>query len=86
MEDEATEVEHLLAEPKSEHVSADGVLCFGKENLEKHLKMEDFSCAFDYGWKISCGNILNSFSILFADALISKVKKKMIFEFLICEW
>ncbi|XP_022743521.1 uncharacterized protein LOC111294477 isoform X2 [Durio zibethinus] len=55
--DEATEVEHLLAEPKSEHVSANGVLCFGKENLEKHLKMEDFSCAFDYGWKINCGGL-----------------------------
>ncbi|XVE61691.1 hypothetical protein DITRI_Ditri06bG0060300 [Diplodiscus trichospermus] len=57
LEDEATEVEHLLAEPKSEHVSVDGVLCFGKENLEKHLKMEDFSGAFDYGWKISCGGL-----------------------------
>ncbi|XWS43577.1 hypothetical protein CRYUN_Cryun16bG0116200 [Craigia yunnanensis] len=57
LEDEATEVEHLLAEPKSEPVSVDGVLCFGKENLEKHLKMEDFSCAFDYGWKISCGGL-----------------------------
>ncbi|XP_017977324.1 PREDICTED: uncharacterized protein LOC18597982 isoform X3 [Theobroma cacao] len=57
LEDEATEVEHLLAEPKSEHVSVDGVLCFGKENLEKHLKMEDFSCAFDFGWKINCGGL-----------------------------
>ncbi|XP_021288971.1 uncharacterized protein LOC110420115 isoform X3 [Herrania umbratica] len=57
LEDEATEVEHLLAEPKSEHVSVDGVLCLGKENLEKHLKMEDFSCAFDYGWKINCGGL-----------------------------
>ncbi|XVE76167.1 hypothetical protein DITRI_Ditri12bG0151200 [Diplodiscus trichospermus] len=55
VEDEGTEVEHLLAEPKSEHVSVDGVLCVEKENLEKHLKMEDFSCAFDYGWKINCG-------------------------------
>ncbi|XP_022767329.1 telomere repeat-binding protein 1 isoform X4 [Durio zibethinus] len=55
--EEATEVEHLLVEPKSEHVSVDGVLCFGKENIEKHLKMEDFSCAFDYGWKISCGGL-----------------------------
>ncbi|XWS66867.1 hypothetical protein CRYUN_Cryun05aG0237800 [Craigia yunnanensis] len=57
LEDEATEVEHLLAEPKTEHVSVDGVLCFGKENLEKHLKMEDFSCAFDYSWKINCGGL-----------------------------
>ncbi|XVE96640.1 hypothetical protein REPUB_Repub02eG0240100 [Reevesia pubescens] len=57
LEDEATEVEHLLAEPKSEHVSVDGVLCFGKENIEKHLKMEDFSYAFDYGWKINWGGL-----------------------------
>ncbi|KAK8558488.1 hypothetical protein V6N13_103663 [Hibiscus sabdariffa] len=55
LEDEATEVEHLLEEPQSEHVSVDGVLCFGKESIEKHLKMEDFSFAFDYGWKIGCG-------------------------------
>ncbi|XP_038990766.1 uncharacterized protein LOC120113786 isoform X1 [Hibiscus syriacus] len=55
--EEATQVEHLLAEPKSEHVSVDGV-CFGKENLEKHLKMEDFfSCALDYRWKINCGEL-----------------------------
>ncbi|XVF76402.1 hypothetical protein PTKIN_Ptkin13bG0263700 [Pterospermum kingtungense] len=57
LEDEATEVEHLLAESKSEPVSVDGVVCFGKENIEKHLKMEDFSCAFDYGWKTSCGGL-----------------------------
>ncbi|KAL1146589.1 hypothetical protein V6Z11_A11G384100 [Gossypium hirsutum] len=55
LDDEVTEVEHLLAEPKIEHVSVDGILCFGNENIEKHLKMEDFSCAFDYGWKISAG-------------------------------
>ncbi|KAK8546309.1 hypothetical protein V6N13_067530 [Hibiscus sabdariffa] len=54
----ATEVEHLLSEPKSEHVSVDRVLCFGKENLEKHLKMEDFfSCALDYSWRINCGEV-----------------------------
>ncbi|KAG2685567.1 hypothetical protein I3760_10G131400 [Carya illinoinensis] len=29
LEDEAIEVEHLLAEPKNEHVSVDGVLSFG---------------------------------------------------------
>ncbi|XP_039002313.1 uncharacterized protein LOC120128748 isoform X2 [Hibiscus syriacus] len=55
--EEAAQVEHLLAEPNSEH-SVDGVLCFGKENLEKHLKMEDFfSCALDYSWKINCGEV-----------------------------
>ncbi|KAE8716417.1 Translin family protein isoform 1 [Hibiscus syriacus] len=57
LEDEATDVEHLLVEPQSEHISVDGVLCFGKESIEKHLKMEDFSCAFDYGWKIGCGGL-----------------------------
>ncbi|KAH1084484.1 hypothetical protein J1N35_024245 [Gossypium stocksii] len=57
LDDEVTEVEHLLAEPKIEHVSVDGILCFGNENIEKHLKMEDFSCAFDYGWKISSGGL-----------------------------
>ncbi|GMI80968.1 TRF-like 8 [Hibiscus trionum] len=57
LEDEATEVEHLLEEPQSEHISVDGVLCFGKESIEKHLKMEDFSFAFDYGWKVGCGGL-----------------------------
>ncbi|XP_039014633.1 40S ribosomal protein S15-4-like [Hibiscus syriacus] len=53
--EEAAQVEHLLAEPNSEHVSVDEVLCFGMENLEKHLKMEDFfSYALDYSWKINC--------------------------------
>ncbi|XP_039062898.1 uncharacterized protein LOC120207520 isoform X2 [Hibiscus syriacus] len=57
LEDEATEVEHLLVEPQSEHVSVDGVFCFGKESIEKHFKTEDFSCAFDFGWKIGCGGL-----------------------------
>ncbi|KAK8688887.1 hypothetical protein V6N13_087622 [Hibiscus sabdariffa] len=34
LEDEATEVEHFLAEPKTERVLFDGILCFGKENFE----------------------------------------------------
>ncbi|KAK8531957.1 hypothetical protein V6N12_053414 [Hibiscus sabdariffa] len=84
--EEATQVEYLLAEPKSEHVSLDRVLCFGKENLEKHLKMEDFfSCTLDYNWKINCGNTLQQLvTVLFANSLISKIKKKkeMIFEVL----
>lgn len=50
------EVEHLLAEPKSDHVSVDGFLCFDQENSEKHLKVDDFG--YDYGWKINCGNTL----------------------------
>ncbi|GMI65812.1 TRF-like 8 [Hibiscus trionum] len=57
LEDEATEIEHFLAEPKTGHVSVDEILCFEKENLERHLKMEDYLCAFDYGWKISSGGL-----------------------------
>ncbi|KAL4354295.1 hypothetical protein GQ457_06G025830 [Hibiscus cannabinus] len=57
LEDEATKVEHFLSEPKTEHVSFDGILCFEKENLERHLKMEDYLCAFDYGWKLSSGGL-----------------------------
>lgn len=57
LEDEAIEVEHLLAEPKNEHVSVDGVLSFGEENLGKCLQIEDFSCGFDYGLTSNSGNI-----------------------------
>ncbi|MBA0833377.1 hypothetical protein Goarm_017696, partial [Gossypium armourianum] len=71
LDDEVTEVEHLLAEPKIEHVSVDGILCFGNENIEKHLKMEDFSCAFDYGWKISSGSTLTVCLYYFAGGLDS---------------
>ncbi|MBA0561915.1 hypothetical protein Golob_018706, partial [Gossypium lobatum] len=71
LDDEVTEVEHLLAEPKIEHVSVDGILCFGNENIEKHLKMEDFSCAFDYGWKISSGSTLTVCLYYFAGDLLS---------------
>uniref|UniRef100_A0A2N9EJ97 Uncharacterized protein n=1 Tax=Fagus sylvatica TaxID=28930 RepID=A0A2N9EJ97_FAGSY len=55
LEDEAIEVEHLLAEPKNDNVSVDGVLSFGEENLGKCLQMEDFSCGFEYGLRTSSG-------------------------------
>jgi hypothetical protein len=58
LEDEAIEVEHLLAEPKNDNVSVDGVLSFGEENLGKCLQMEDFSCGFEYGLRTSSGNTL----------------------------
>lgn len=41
-------VEHLLAEPKIDDVSVDGVLNFGKDNTLKDLGMSEFSCGFDY--------------------------------------
>ncbi|XP_015870560.3 uncharacterized protein LOC107407763 isoform X1 [Ziziphus jujuba] len=47
LEDET--VEHLLAEPKNENVSVDGVLYFGEQNAGKCLGIEDFSCEFEYG-------------------------------------
>ncbi|KAF5475838.1 hypothetical protein F2P56_007602, partial [Juglans regia] len=49
LEDETIEVEHLFAEPKTEHVSVDGVLSFGDASLGKCLHIEDFSCGFEYG-------------------------------------
>jgi len=57
LEDEEIEVEHLLAEPKSEHVSVDGVLSFGEENLGKCLQIEDFSCGFEYGLTSNSGGL-----------------------------
>ncbi|KAK9920946.1 hypothetical protein M0R45_029482 [Rubus argutus] len=49
LDDETETFEHLLAEPKTEYVTVDGVLCFGKENAEKCLNFDDFSSGFDYG-------------------------------------
>ncbi|OVA10103.1 SANT/Myb domain [Macleaya cordata] len=47
-EDEITEVEHLLAEPKNEKVSVDAVLCYNNENPEKCLAIEDFPGSVDH--------------------------------------
>ncbi|KAM5559778.1 hypothetical protein ABKV19_021121 [Rosa sericea] len=49
LDDETETIEHLLAEPKTECVTVDGVLCFGKENAEKCLNFDGFSSGFDYG-------------------------------------
>ncbi|KAE8099612.1 hypothetical protein FH972_017580 [Carpinus fangiana] len=57
LEDEEIEVEHLLAEPKNEHVSVDGVLSFGEDNLGKCLQIEDFSCGFEYGLTSNSGGL-----------------------------
>ncbi|KDP29137.1 hypothetical protein JCGZ_16526 [Jatropha curcas] len=58
VEDETIEVQHLLAEPKPDHASVDGVLCFGKENSWKHLEIDDFNYGFEYGLKggLDCNN------------------------------
>ncbi|KAK9290317.1 hypothetical protein L1049_008484 [Liquidambar formosana] len=56
LEDEAIEVEHLLAEPKNDHVSVDGVFHFD-ENLEKCLEMEDNPCRFECGLKTNSGGL-----------------------------
>lgn len=56
LDDETETFEHLLAEPKTEYVTVDGVLCFGKENAEKCLNFDDFSSGFDYGLNTYSGN------------------------------
>ncbi|KAJ4847774.1 hypothetical protein Tsubulata_010677 [Turnera subulata] len=55
VEDESIEVQHLLAEPKTEHVSVDGALSLGKENSWKHTDLEKFSYGFDYIMKEDYG-------------------------------
>lgn len=55
LKDEAAEVEHLLAEPKSERVSVDGLFCFNKENSGKCLGLDDFSCGFEYNFRTNHG-------------------------------
>lgn len=56
LEDETETIEHLLAEPKSEYVTVDGVLCCGKENAGKCVDIEDFSCGYDFGLNTYSGN------------------------------
>lgn len=53
-------MQHLLAEPKTDNVSVDGVLCFGKENSWKRSEIEDLSYGFEYGLKRNCGNFLTA--------------------------
>ncbi|KAK1561966.1 hypothetical protein Q3G72_003999 [Acer saccharum] len=54
---EAAEVEHSLAEPKSDNVPVDGVFGFNKENSGKCLGLEDFSCGFEYGFRTNYGGL-----------------------------
>ncbi|KAJ8899852.1 hypothetical protein K2173_019555 [Erythroxylum novogranatense] len=60
--EEAAEVQHLLAEPKTESVSVDGVLCLGKENSWKFSGIEDFSLTFGYGPKRNCGGLDSNYA------------------------
>ncbi|KAM1575954.1 hypothetical protein PS2_032198 [Malus domestica] len=60
LEDESETIEHLLAEPKSEYVTVDGVLCFDKENAGQCLNMEDFSCGYDFGLNTCSGGLLSA--------------------------
>ncbi|KAM1352708.1 hypothetical protein ACFX14_032325 [Malus domestica] len=60
LEDESETIEHLLAEPKSEYVTVDGVLCFDKENARQCLNMEDFSCGYDFGLNTCSGGLLSA--------------------------
>lgn len=53
LEDEAIEVEHLLAEPKNDNVSVDGVL-----SLKKCLDIEDIPGRFECGLESHSGNEL----------------------------
>ncbi|GAV67878.1 Myb_DNA-bind_6 domain-containing protein [Cephalotus follicularis] len=57
LDDESIEVQHLLAEPKNEHVTVDGVLCLNKEKSGKCLEMEEFSYGFEYGLKKNYGGL-----------------------------
>ncbi|PQQ21119.1 uncharacterized protein Pyn_21030 [Prunus yedoensis var. nudiflora] len=57
LEDETETIAHLLAEPKSEYVTVDGVLCCGKENAGKGVDIEDFSCAYDFGLNTYSGGL-----------------------------
>ncbi|TQE13105.1 hypothetical protein C1H46_001189 [Malus baccata] len=60
LEDESETIEHLLAEPKSEYVTVDGVLCFDKENAGQCLNMGDFSCGYDFGLNTCSGGFLSA--------------------------
>lgn len=53
---EVMEVEHLLAEPRNDHILVDRVLYFHEENLGKCYDTENLSCGFELGLKTSIGN------------------------------
>jgi len=55
LQDEVMEVEHLLAEPRNDHASLDGILPFNEENIGKCYDTENLSCGFEFGLKSSSG-------------------------------
>ncbi|KAK7345546.1 hypothetical protein VNO77_16151 [Canavalia gladiata] len=57
LQDEVIEVEHLLAEPRNDHVSVDGILQFNDENKGKFYGAENVSCGFESGLKSSSGSL-----------------------------
>lgn len=61
LEDEAIEVQHLLAEPETDHVLVDGVSCFGNENSSKRSEKDAFSYGFDEGMRRNIGNFLTAY-------------------------
>lgn len=68
LEDEAAEVSNLLAEPKTDHVSVDSVLCFGNESPGKCLDMEDFIYGCENDFRTDYGG-LDSFNTTGEDDL-----------------
>lgn len=82
LEDEAAiEVEHLLAEPKSDHVSVDNVFCFDEENLEECLKVEDNSCIYESALKTNSGNVIIILFFRIPYAIISFSRSFLILTF-----
>lgn len=50
LEDEAVQVQYLLAKSKLDHASVD-------DDARKHLDIEHFSYEFEYGLKRNCGGL-----------------------------
>ncbi|KAI4300296.1 hypothetical protein L6164_033688 [Bauhinia variegata] len=57
LQDDVMEVEHLLAEPRNDHVSVDGILYFHEENLGKCYDIGNLSCGFEFGLKTNIGGL-----------------------------
>lgn len=51
------DVEHLLAEPRSDHVSVDGILYFHEENVDKGCAVQNLSHGFEFGLRTSIGDL-----------------------------
>ncbi|KAI4349134.1 hypothetical protein L6164_009768 [Bauhinia variegata] len=60
LQDDLMEVEHLLAEPRNDHVSVDGVWYFHEQNLGKCYDIGNLPCGFEFGLKSNIGGGLDS--------------------------